>query len=137
MDEVQFLNTMSFTRSYNMLQMSSYITIPKICIFCKKNFIAKTTVTKFCSHQCASRAYKQNKKIQKVEKAQEVEYQKSVGIDMHFIQSKDFLSIKEACLLIGISRMSLYRYIKKKTIQPSKLGGKVIIKRQILNDLIK
>ena len=117
--------------------MSSNITIPKICLQCNKGFIAKTTVTKFCSHNCASKAYKLNKKNEKVEKAQVQEYQKSVGIDMQLIQSKDYLSIKETCLLLGISRMSLYRYIKNKTIKPSKLGGKVIIKKQVINNLIK
>lgn len=117
--------------------MSSNITIPKICVHCNKGFIAKTIVTKYCSLKCASRAYKLNKKKEKVEKAQVEEYNKSVGIDMQLIQSKEFLSIKEACLLIGISRMSLYRYIKNKTIKPSKIGGKVIIKRQAIDNLIK
>lgn len=117
--------------------MSSNITIPKICLHCNKGFIAKTTVTKFCSQKCAGKAYKINKKKEKIENAQIQEYQKSVGIDMQLIQSKEFLSIKETCLLLGISRMSLYRYIKNKTIRPSKLGGKVIIKKQVLNNLIK
>jgi len=39
--------------------------------------------------------------------------------------------------LLGISRMSLYRYIKNKTIQSSKLGGRIIIKKQVINNLIK
>ncbi len=117
--------------------MSSNITIPKICLQCNIGFIAKTTVTKFCSQTCAGRAYKVNKKNEKVKNTQEQEYQKSVGIDMQLIQSKEFLSIKETCLLLGISRMSLYRYIKNKTIKPSKLGGKVIIKKQVISNLIK
>lgn len=120
-----------------MLQMSSNITIPKICSFCKQNFIAKTTVTKFCCQKCASKAYKQNKKIEKVEKAQEAEYQKSVGVDMTEIQAKEFLSVKETCLLLGISRMSLYRYIKNKLIKTAKIGDRVIIKKQLINNLIK
>ncbi len=125
------------TTCYIMLQMSSNITIPKICSFCKQNFIAKTTVTKFCSLQCASRAYKYNSKKQKIETAQEEEYQKSVGIDMSAIQTKEFLSIKEACLLLGISRTSLHRYIKNKLIKITKIGSRVIIKRELINNLIK
>ena len=125
------------TNKYNILQVSSNITIPKICMYCNKEFIAKTTVTKYCSLKCAQRAYKQNKRNEKIIKVQEQEYEKSVGIDMQLIQSKEFLSIKEACLLLGISRMSLYRYIKNEKIKPSKLGGKVIIKREAINSLIK
>ena len=117
--------------------MSSNITIPKICLHCNKGFIAKTTVTKFCSQKCASKAYKANKKKEKIEKTQIDEYNKSVGVDMNLIQSKEFLSIKETCLMLGISRMSLYRYIKNKTIKPSKIGGKVIIKKQVIINLIK
>jgi excisionase family DNA binding protein len=116
--------------------MSSNITIPKICLHCNNGFIAKTTVTKFCSHKCASQAYKLKVKLEKTQKAQVQEYNKSVGIDMELIKSKEFLSIKETCLLLGISRMSLYRYIKNNTITTSKIGGKVIIKKQVLNSLI-
>ena len=116
--------------------MSSNITIPKICVHCEKEFIAKTTVTKYCSHKCASRAYKQRKKAEKVNKVQKDEYEKSVGIDMNLIKSKEFLSIKEACLLIGVSRMTLHRYIKSNRLTVSKLGGRIIIKRIDIDNLL-
>jgi len=116
--------------------MSSNITIPKICHNCNNEFIAKTIVTKYCSHRCSSKAYKLKIRNEKIEKAQVQEYNKSEGIDMQLIQSKEFLSIKETCLLLGISRMTLYRYIKNKAIKPSKIGGKVIIKKEIINNLI-
>ena len=115
--------------------MSSNIIIPKICTFCKKAFISKTTVTKFCSLQCAQRAYKQKKRTEKIVKSQVEEYEKSAGIDLNAIQAKEFLSIKEACLLLGISRMSLHRYIKKKLIKPTTLGGRIIIQRKSINNL--
>lgn len=117
--------------------MSSNIIIPKICLECNKGFIAKTTVTKFCSQKCAAKAYKKKKKSEKIANTQKTEYEKSVGIDMQLIQSKEYLSIKETCLLLGISRMSLYRYIKNKTIATSNIGGKVIIKKQVINEIIK
>jgi excisionase family DNA binding protein len=117
--------------------MSSSITIPKICFECSSAFIAKTTVTKFCSQKCAGRAYKKNKRNEKVGVTQKQEYEKAVGVDMALIQSKEYLSIKETCLLLGISRMSLYRYIKNKSIIPSSIGGKVIIKKQVITNLLK
>ena len=117
--------------------MSSTITIPKICFECNIAFIAKTTVTKFCGQKCAGRAYKKNKRNEKVGVAQKQEYEKAVGLDMALIQSKEYLSIKETCLLLGISRMSLYRYIKNKSIIPSSIGGKVIIKKQVITNLLK
>ncbi len=117
--------------------MSSGIAIPKICLECNGAFIAKTTVTKFCSQKCGARAYKKTKRNEKVISAQKQEYEKAVGIDMALIQSKEFLSIKETCLLLGISRMSLHRYIKNRTIVPSKIGGRVIIKKEVITNLVK
>jgi excisionase family DNA binding protein len=117
--------------------MSSNIIIPKICLECNEGFIAKTTVTKFCSQKCAAKAYKKKKKSEKITSTLKTEYEKSVGIDMELIQSKEYLSIKETCLILGISRMSLYRYIKNKTIVASNIGGKVIIKKQVINEIIK
>ena len=116
--------------------MSSNITIPKICNYCKQGFIAKTTVTRFCSHSCSKKAWKETNRNEKIIKAQTDEFNKTAGIDMQLIQSKEFLSIKETCLLLGISRMSLYRYIKNNTIKTSKIGGKVIIQKQVINNLI-
>lgn len=103
---------------------------------CQVAFIAKTTVTKFCSQKCASKAYKLNSKKEKIVEAQKDEYNKSVGIDIGMIQSKDFLSIKEACILLGISRMSFYRYIKNGKLKQANLGGRVLIKRELLNLLV-
>ena len=46
--------------------MSSNIRVSRICQFCEKEFIARTTVTKFCSHKCNSKAYKMKKRNEKV-----------------------------------------------------------------------
>lgn len=49
--------------------MSSNIRITRICRFCRESFTARTTVTKFCSHRCSSRAYKQRERDRNVEKS--------------------------------------------------------------------
>lgn len=48
--------------------MSSNLQIRKTCLFCGCGFITKTTVTQYCSHHCAQRAYKQRKRELKIEK---------------------------------------------------------------------
>jgi hypothetical protein len=50
-------------------KMSSNIRLKKVCQHCKQPYIAKTTVTKFCSLECAQRNYKKRKKEQKLTKA--------------------------------------------------------------------
>ena len=45
----------------------SKIPIKKLCEHCGVEFIAQKVSTRFCSHTCASRAYKQRKREQRVE----------------------------------------------------------------------
>lgn len=49
--------------------MSSNIQIPKKCQHCGKMFVARTTVTKFCGHSCASKNYKKGAKEDKIQEA--------------------------------------------------------------------
>jgi len=119
--------------------MSSRIEVQKICEFCGEEFTAKTTVTRFCSHKCASRSYKQRKKNNKIGKAiEETNQQKLLSItelNMEAIKQKDFLSIKEAFTLLGISERTFYRLMKAGTIQATKLGKRTIIKRSEIDKL--
>ena len=115
--------------------MSTTIRLAKICEYCDQAFIAKTTVTKFCSHKCASAAYKQKKREEKLKSTIKNEFSRASKVDMNKISKKEFLSIMETCALIGISRMSLHRYIKKGFITPTKIGGRIIITRKHINDI--
>jgi hypothetical protein len=49
--------------------MTSTIRISRKCIYCNIEYIAKTIHTKYCSHTCNRRDYKQHKRIEKIEKA--------------------------------------------------------------------
>ncbi len=117
--------------------MSSNIEIPKVCNFCDKTFIAKTFSTKFCSHNCSRKAWKLKIKNAKILAVHRDTNEKLVGEIMGEITSKEFLSIKETCLLLGISRMSLHRYLKSGLIKPIKLGGRIIIPKKSITNLIK
>ena len=114
--------------------MSSNIRIPKICQFCGGEFIAKTTVTKYCSNNCSKRGYKKRKRAEKIEAVGNLETQK-MEFNQDAIGNKDFLSISETCTLLGASRMTLYRQIKKGTIKAAKLGSRTIIKRTEIEKL--
>jgi len=59
-------DTISYENDTWIIDMSSNIRVPKICQLCGAEFIAKTTVTKFCGDNCAKRAYKKRKREQKV-----------------------------------------------------------------------
>lgn len=116
--------------------MSTNIKIQRICEHCKKEFIAQTTKTKYCSHICNSRAYKANLKAVKIEKS---------NIETHVVRNKpvldlkakEYMSISEVCLLIGISRSTLYRIIERQELNIGKFGKRTIIRRVDIDLMFK
>lgn len=114
--------------------MSSNIRIPRICEQCGQEFIAKTTVTKNCSALCRKRYYKNLKRIEKLEGVNSIPVQKKEFIQ-NKISDKEFLSIAEACQLLGAGRTTLYRMIKAGSIGVAKLGTRTIIKKTELEKL--
>lgn len=114
--------------------MSSNIRIDKVCQHCGKDFVAKTTVTKFCGDLCAKRNYKKRKREEKVQKVNSLEKQQ-MNFNHAKVEEKEFLSIEETCTLLGASRMTIYRQIKKGTLKAAKLGRRTIIKRSEIDKL--
>jgi excisionase family DNA binding protein len=119
-------------------QMSSLIRIKRTCQFCKKSFIAKTTVTKCCSDYCAKRSYKlriRNKKIanakceDQISRKPEEEF---TSIQIKSIQAKRFLNLKEAAFLLNISPLTLRRWVLSGKMKSNKLGKKHIFDRKTL-----
>lgn len=113
--------------------MSSNIRIIRICQYCLKEFEAKTTVTKYCSLRCAQVAYKQRNKANKIvasnNSTQQIREQ-----PIKELKSKEFLSISEVCKLIGISRFTFHRIIKRESIIINKIGRRTIISRSEINN---
>jgi excisionase family DNA binding protein len=116
--------------------MSSQIEINKICQHCGKEFIAKTTVTKFCGHTCASRNYKKRKKEEKLNEVKSTTEQKT-EYNLSQLSEKEFLNIAETCQLLGASRMTIYRQIKSGNIPALKLGRRTIIRKSDIEKLFE
>lgn len=108
--------------------MSSNIRVQRVCQQCGDEFTAKTTVTKFCGDICAKRAYKQRKRDEKITESN-VETAKVIALPILEVQSKEFLSIADACLLLGISRQTIWRAMKAGRIEPLKLRGRRVLRR--------
>lgn len=121
--------------------MSSNIKISKICEHCGKEFIAKTTVTRFCSAQCSKTSYKKRKREGQIghaiEKVNKTKLLNQHELNLEAIKQKDFLSIKEAYTILGVSERTFYRLLKDKTIKSTKVGSRTIIKRTSINALFK
>lgn len=85
--------------------MSSKLEITRVCEFCAKEFIARTTTTRFCSHTCNRKSYKARIREEKIEKSSS---QKHVPKTNEDLNTKEFLSVRQAAQLLGCSKQTFY-----------------------------
>jgi len=115
--------------------MSSNIKINLICIECGNDFTAKTTVTKYCSKRCNSRAYKRGKLSERllpiIQKSNRIKQKEIENLSM-----KEFLSVTQVSKLICCSRQNVYKLINSGKLKATNLlQKKTIVKRVDLDKL--
>ena len=131
--------------------MSSTIKIPKFCQHCGQAFVSQTTTTRFCGHKCASRAYKQRKREEKVQTTLSDQIKSVTSANSENLQSlqslpiktgnfinlrdKEFLSVQETAILLGASRWTIQRMIQREELKAGKLGRRTIIPRSEIDNL--
>lgn len=121
--------------------MSSNIRIKKVCHHCDKTFIAKTTVTKFCSDDCAKRNYKKRQKEQKVTTAI-LETNESIN-EKHFQPKpattllpsvehlqRDWVNAQHMAELLGVAERTFFRLLKDPVMPRLKIGRKLLFNKQ-------
>jgi len=130
--------TYNYTKLHNQIfsykEMSSNIQVTRICQFCRGEFTARTTVTKYCSHRCASMAYKARHRGTKVETSN-AETVQTLSAPVIELQTKDFLTVAEVCRLLNVSRWTLARAIKDERLKAVRLGKRIVIKRSDVDRL--
>ncbi len=114
--------------------MSSNIEITRICQFCDNEFTARTTVTKYCSHRCASLAYKARQRGKDIAKSNR-ETAEIISAPIIELQAKDFLSVSDASELLGVSRWTLSRAINDGRLNAVRFGKRIVIKRTEIDRL--
>lgn len=102
--------------------MSSNLRIKSTCDYCGTEFIAKTTKTRYCSHKCNSRDYKQKLRTKKVNKEWNFRNEKT---QLENLKYRDYLSVNEAAALIGCSTKTVYRLVKDGTIKSVNLSERL------------
>lgn len=117
--------------------MSSKIEVQRICQHCGNEFTARTTVTRFCSHRCASAAHKQKIRAGKVEQSNKQTQQiKTQPIEE--LKAREFLTVTQVSKLIGCSRQNIYSLINTGKLKATNiLLKKTIVKRSDLDKLFK
>lgn len=112
-------------------------TILKVCEFCGNTFKAYKTTTRYCSHSCNSRAYKENKRQMKLTA---VSYRVMQEIEMisdqyEKIKDKEFLSVSETAFLLSVGRATIYRYLHSGSLKAIQVGGKTFIRRKDIDTM--
>lgn len=116
--------------------MSSNLQIEKTCLWCKKIFIAKTTTTKYCSHKCNSRAYKAEKRKEKLQDHLQQKLFGSTEQNIEILNSKEFLKVAEVSLLLGLCRQTIYNLIYSGQLKASKISPRItLIKRTDIDEM--
>lgn len=114
--------------------MSTNIRIERVCQHCAKAFVAKTTVTKYCSHICNSRAYKAKSKNIKIDISNQ-ETQVLKDAVQPSIKDKEFLTVADASKLLSCSERTLYRLINTGRIKAVNIAErKTLIKRSYIDN---
>lgn len=120
--------------------MSSNIKIKKICQHCGQEFIARTTVTKYCGDNCAKKAYKvkvRDEKIKSSEKQlalQKESIKPKSDLNSYFaLKTLDYLTVKEAALLLKCDCRTIYLMVKCKRLPAINLSQRKtrILKKDI------
>lgn len=116
--------------------MSSNIKIQKICQYCGNEFTARTTVTKYCSDVCAKRAYKAQKRSEKINASKNETHRiKSYPIEQ--IKSKEFLTVRDVATLLNCSRQTIYNLINSGNLKAKNIKiKKTLVRRSEIDRLL-
>lgn len=123
--------------------MSSNLLLKRVCEHCGKVFTAKTTVTKFCSDECAKKNYKLRKKQEAVSKSNEetkeriVIKQKTVPVATSSVEQMELIDIKVLSAISSLSERTLYRLLKEEDFPKLMIGKSLRFhKETVINYLV-
>jgi hypothetical protein len=119
--------------------MSSNMRLKKVCAFCKKVFIAKTTVTQCCSDACSKKNYKRRQRDEKLADAQNdtKEQMQSLltplptGDPVTDYIEKELINIIELSIVTGLSERTLFRLIKDPKFPKFRVGKRLLFKKEL------
>ena len=96
---------------------TSKFRVLRTCEFCGKEFYAQKVSTRYCSKRCNELAYKQRRRQRQITEAEARVTQKPIDE----VKEKEFLSLNDTAVLMGISKRCVYDLIHNGILQAFKL----------------
>lgn len=107
----------------------------KHCEFCGAEFTAQKSSTRFCSHMCASRAYKARKRQLVEDQVNEkflMEEENRRKIDLSNVY---VMTPRAAAAYLGVGKTTIYRYLSNGQFKALRLQSKTLIRKEDLDSL--
>lgn len=118
--------------------MSTKLAIKKNCLWCSSEFIAQRTSTKYCSHKCNNKAYKAQKREEKVEQQKKDNLITLNAPYLEKLNSRDYLKVNEVATLLGLSRQTIYKLIQSGQLQASSISTRLtLVKRSDIDEMFE
>lgn len=115
--------------------MKSRIEIKRICAWCGKEFIAYKTTTNCCSHKCGNALYKKRKRDAAIIANNNLTEKIVTEKPIEKIKDKPFLTITETAIYLGVTRPTIYGYLKRGDLKATRIGTKFLLSKDDINDM--
>ncbi|MDR6464608.1 helix-turn-helix domain-containing protein [Chryseobacterium sediminis] len=121
--------------------MSSNLKIRRICEHCGHEFIAKTTVTRYCGDNCAKKAYKlRGRKLQMSDSNSEslnfIPSRVKTSDNYFELKAFDYLTVKESAKMLKCDPRTIYNMISVGKLKAINLAErKIRILKKSIDDL--
>lgn len=111
--------------------------IKKMCEWCGNVFYAQKVTTRYCSHTCNSRAYKANKRKERVKATEALTYRTIQEKPIEQLKDRPFLSIAETATLLGLSLQGVYKQIYAGRLRASKITSRLsVVRREDIEQML-
>lgn len=115
--------------------MKSRIEIKRICAWCGKEFIAYKTTTNCCSHKCGNALYKKRKRDAAIIVNNNLTEKIVTEKPIEKIKDKPFLTITETAIYLGVTRPTIYGYLKRGDLKATRIGTKFLLSKDDINNM--
>lgn len=102
------------------------IKVKRVCEFCGKEFVSQKITTRFCSKECNRKAYKLRLRQRNVQQSE----RETEAKPLSQLKDKDYLTVSEAAIILGLSRKSAYNLIYKGVLRATRFSEKLTIIRR-------